>query len=89
MKNQSATGTRLVGAMLVIVAIIGLSGAALPAPAKSQNFLASSLKSIQTDTATVFYASVRPSHNWFVEEVLPTSGSKAAKENVSAVAATL
>ena len=89
MKNQSATGTRLIAAMLVIVAIIGLSGAAVHAPAQSQNSLAPSLKSIQTDTATVFYASVRPSHNWFVEEVLPTSESKAAKENLSVVAATL
>jgi hypothetical protein len=89
MKNQSAMGRRLVAAMLVIVAIIGLSGAAMHAPAHSQNSRALSLKSIRTDTAKLFHASTRPSHNWFVEQVLPTSESKAAKENLSVVAATL
>ena len=72
--------------MLVTVAVIGLSAIAMHASTQNQNSLA--LKSIQTDKATQFYANARPNASWFVELVLPgTAESKAATENLKAVAA--
>ncbi len=76
--------------MLVTVAIIGLSALAMHAPNQDQNSLARSLKSIQTDRATLFYADQRMDRCRFVEQVLPgTAESKAATENLKLVAATL
>jgi hypothetical protein len=90
MKHQTGIRTRLVAAMLVAVAVIGLSAFAVHAPTQNQNSLARSLKSIQTDKATMFYAGSIPDGAWFVELVLPgTSESKAATENLKSVAATL
>ena len=90
MKNPPGIRTHLVAAMLVTVAVIGLSGFALHAPTQNQNSLARSLKSIQTDKATMFYANGRPDCAWFVEQVLPgTSESKAATENLKLIAAAL
>jgi hypothetical protein len=90
MKNPSGIRTRLVAAMLVTVAVVGLSAFAVHTPAQNQNSLARSLKSIQTDKATVFYASAGPDCAWFVEQVLPgTSESKAATENLKLIAAAL
>jgi hypothetical protein len=90
MKNPTGIRTRLVAAMLVTVAVIGLSVLAMHAPTQNQNSLARSLKSIQTDKATMFYATGRPDCAWFVEQVLPgTSESKAATENLKSIAATL
>lgn len=81
---------RLVAAVLVSVAVVGLSAIAMHAPAQNQNSLAGSLKNIQTDKATCFYANFQPNGIWFVEMVLSgTSESKAATENLKAVAATL
>jgi hypothetical protein len=90
MKNQTQIRTRLVAAMLGTVAVISLSAFAVHAPTQNQNSLARSLKSIQTDKATTFYAGGRPDCAWFVEQVLPgTSESKAATENLKVVAAAL
>ena len=91
MKNLQAEITkRLVAAMLVTVAVIGLSALAMHAPAQNQNSVARSLKSIQTDKATLFYADNRVNRGWCVEMVLPgTTESKAATENLKLVAATL
>ncbi len=90
MRNLQAQTIRLVAAMLVTVAVIGLSALAMHAPSQDQNSLARSLKNIQTDKATMFYADVGPDCPWFVEQVLPgTSESKAATENLKRVAATL
>jgi hypothetical protein len=76
--------------MLVTVAVIGLSALAMHAPAQNQNSLTRSLKSIQTDKATLFYANNREDRMYCVEMVLPgTSESKAATENLKLVAATL
>ena len=62
---------RLLVAMLVAVAVIGLSAAATHAPAQDQSSL--TLKSIRTDRATAFYVDTRVNHGaWFVEMVLPT-----------------
>jgi hypothetical protein len=87
-KDLAALIKRLVAGMLVAVAVVGVSALTIHTP--SQNSAARSLNNIQTDKATLFYADVRPSSNWFVEQVLPgTSESKAATENLKSVAAAL
>jgi hypothetical protein len=89
-KLQAQINKRLVAAMLVTVAIIGLSAVAMQAPTQNQNSTARSLKSIQTDRATLFYADQKTSRMYCVEMVLPgTSESQAATENLRLVAATL
>jgi hypothetical protein len=87
-KLQAKITKRLVAAMLVTATVIGLSAIATHAP--TQNPLTRSLKSIQTDKATLFYADQSVNRCYFVEMVLPgTSESKAATENLKVVAATL
>ena len=89
-KLQAQIKKRLVAAMLVTLAVIGLSALAMHAPIQNQNSLARSLKSIQTDKATLFYADQRMDRCRFVEMVLPgTSESQAATENLKLVVATL
>jgi hypothetical protein len=89
-KLQAQSTKRLVAAMLVTVTVIGLSALAMLAPTQNQNSQARSLKSIQTDKATLFYADQRMDRSWCVEMVLPgTTESKAATENLKLVAATL
>jgi hypothetical protein len=89
-KLQAQTTIRLVAVMLVALAVIGLSALAMHAPTRNENSLARSLKSIQTDRATLFYADNRGNRSFCVEMVLPgTSESKAATENLKLVAATL
>ena len=61
---------RLLAAMLVAVAVIGLSAAATHTPTQNQSSL--TLKNIQTDKSTAFYADNRANRAWFVEMVLPT-----------------
>ena len=81
---------RVFAAMLVSVTMIGLSSLAMHASTQNQNPLAPSLKSIQTDKATLFYADNRPDRCMFVERVLlSTNEDKAATENLKLVAATL
>ena len=91
MKNLQAKVTiRLVAAMLVALAVIGLSAIAMHAPAQNQNSQARSLKNIQTDKTSLFYADQRMDRCNYVEMVLPsTSESKAATENLKLIAATL
>ena len=61
---------RLVAAMLVTAAVIGLSTVAMHAPPRNQTTL--TLKNIQTDKATAFYVDNRASRGaWFCEAVLP------------------
>lgn len=89
-KLQAKTTIRLVAAMLVALAVIGLSTLAMHAPTQNQNPLAHSLKNIQTDKATMLYADQRGDRCTFVEMVLPgTTESQAAAENLKLVAATL
>jgi len=88
-KLQAQITIRLVAAMLVTVAVIGLSGLAMRAPTQNQNSLTGSLKGIQTDKATR-YAGNREDRCYYVEMVLPgTSENQAATENLKLVAATL
>ena len=76
--------------MLVTAAVVSLSALAMHAPTQNQNSAARSLKNIQTDKATLFYANSRENRSFCVEMVLPgTSESKAATENMKLVAATL
>lgn len=91
MKHLQAEITkRLVPAMLVVVAVIGLSVFAMHAPTQNQHRVVRSLKGIQTDKATLFYADQKVNRVYCVEMVLPgTSESKAATENLRLVAATL
>jgi Tfp pilus assembly protein PilV len=91
MRNLQAQTIRLVAAMLVTVAIISLSALATHAPTQNQNSLTRSLRSIQTDKATQFYANSREINRMHcVEMVLPgTAESKSATENLKLVAATL
>lgn len=90
MRHLQAQTIRLVAAMLVTVAVIGLSALAMHAPTQDQHSLARSLKSIQTDKATLFYADQRVERSHCVEMVLPgTVESKAATENLKLVVATL
>jgi hypothetical protein len=90
MKNLQAQTIRLVAAMLVAMAVIGLSALAMHVPTQNQNSLTRSLKSIQTDKATLFYADQRMERSMFVEKVLPgTAESQAATENLKLVVATL
>ena len=89
-KLQAHSTKRLVAAMLVTVTVIGLSAFAMLAPTQNQNSQARSLKSIQTDKATLFYADQRIDRCWYVERVLlGTRESKAVTENLKLVAATL
>jgi len=89
-KLQAEITTRLVAAMLVTAAVIGLSAFAMHAPTQNQNPLARSLKDIQTDKTTLFYADQRINRMQFVEMVLPgTTESQAATENLKLVAGTL
>ena len=86
MTNTNST-LRLVAAMLVTVAVIGLSTVATHTPAQNQTWL--TLKNIRTDSATAFYADNHANRgSWFCEMALPT-GDNAATENLKSVAATL
>ena len=87
-KNKRQITKRFGAALLVIAAVVGVSALAMHTPNQNQNSLAHSLKSIQTDKATLFYADAGPNCARFVEMVLPgTSESKAATENLKLVAA--
>ena len=89
-KLQAKITIRLAAAMLVSLAVIGLSTLATHAPTQNQNSLARSLKNIQTDKATLLYADQRGDRAQFCEMALPGTGeSKAATENLKLVAATL
>jgi hypothetical protein len=87
-KLQAQITMRLVAAMLVTMAVIGLSSLAMHAPTQNQNSLTRSLKSIHTDKATLFYADNGQDRCWFIERVLlGTNESKAATENLKLIAA--
>ena len=89
-KLQAKITIRFVAATLVTAAVVGVSALAMQASTQNQNSLAPSLKSIQTDKATSFYAQRQPGLTWFVELALPgTSESEAATENLKVITATL
>ena len=88
-KLQAKIMKRIVAAMLVTAAVVGVSALAMQASTLNQNSLTPSLKSIQTDKAKSFYTGAEPRRTWFVECVLPGSESKAATENLKVIATTL
>ena len=61
---------RLFAATLVSAVIVTLSALAMQVPTQTQSPV--TLKNIQTDKATSFYADHRANGAWFVEMVLPT-----------------
>ena len=67
-KDFAGITKRLVAGMLVAVAVVGVSALAIHPP--SQNSAARSLNNIQTDKATLFYAYMSPSANWFMYFVM-------------------
>jgi len=100
--TQAKSILRRAAALLIAVAIVGLSAAATHTPTQNQSSL--TLKSIRTDKSTTFYANrstdgawfveavygdARTSGAWFVEAVLPTDDTSVATENLKSVAATL
>ena len=87
-KLQAEITKRLVAAILVTAAVVGVSTLAMHAPTQNQSSLARSLKSIQTDKATLFYADNRQDRCFYVERVPAMTGeSKALTENLKLVAA--
>lgn len=85
---QAKIGKRLVAAMLVIVAVIGVSAIAMQTPSHNQYTASPSLKSIQTDKTNLFDANPKMARCHFVEMVLPgTNESQAATENLRLIAA--
>jgi hypothetical protein len=88
--NQPGITKRHVASKLVAAAGVRVSALAMHTPTHNQSALARSLKSIQTDKATLFYADNRQDRGWCVEMVLPqTSESTAATENLKLIAAAL
>ena len=67
-KDQAGITKRFVVAMLVI-ATVGLGALAIRTSTQNQNSAVLSLKSIQTDKATLFYANNHPDSVNFVEQV--------------------
>lgn len=86
---QAKTNLRSLVAMLVTVAVIGLSALAAQAPAPKHNSVGS-LKGIRTNNVTSFYADFRTNRVSCVEMVLlGTAESKSASEHLKLVAAAL
>ena len=86
-----STTKRLFTAVFVITAVVGVSALTMHGPTQNQNSVARSLRSIQTDKATLFCnAHTGVAGGWFVEQVMPgTIESKAATENLKSIAAAL
>jgi Tfp pilus assembly protein PilV len=82
--NQPGITKRLVAAMLVTAAVVGVSALAMHTPSYNQNSAARSLKNIQTDKATLFYANNRQDRCYFVEQ---TGQSGVSAENLKLIAA--
>jgi len=85
-KNKGEIAKRFAAAVLVIAAVVGVSALAMHTPTHNRNSLARSLKSIQTDRATLFYADGSPggaSNLRFVEQV---EDRMASAENLKLVA---
>ena len=86
---QAAVIKRFVAGLLVIAIVVGVTALAMRAPTQNQTSVARSLKSIQTDKATLFYADQRENRTWYVEMVVPrTADSKAANDYLKVIAAT-
>src|SRR5436309_15978328 len=89
-KHLVEISKRLVTGMLVTGAVIGVCLLTIHSTTQNQNFMAPSLKSVQTDKATAFYANSAPRAGWCAEQALPgTSDSSAATADSKSIAAAL
>ncbi len=93
-KNTGEIAKRFLAAVLVVAAVVGVSAPAMHTAPPNRNSLARTLKSIQTDKATLFYADYwplpLPDCLRFVERVPAMTGeSKELTENLKLVAAAL
>jgi hypothetical protein len=92
-KNKGEIAERFLATVLVVAAVVGVSALVMHTPTHHQNSMARSLKSIQTDKATLFYANDGPDLPdalRFVERVPAMTGeSKELTENLKLVAAAL
>ncbi len=92
-KNKGESAKRFLAAVLVVAAVVEVSALAMHTPTHNRNSMVRSLKSIQTDKATLFYADSGPDLPdclRFVERVPAMTGeSKALTENLKLVAAAL
>jgi hypothetical protein len=87
-QDQPRITKRLVAAILVAAAVVGVSALSMHTPAPNENALARPLKSIQTDKAIQFQAFLDRDRCSFVERVPAMTGeSKALTENLKLVAA--
>ncbi len=85
MKNNLAgISKRVVAAGLLTAAVVGLSSLAMHTPTQNQDSVARSLKSIQTDKATSFYADNRQDRMYCVEM---TGETRLSAENLKLIAA--
>jgi hypothetical protein len=86
MKNLKAEITkRFVAAMLVATAVVGVSALAMHSPSHNQNSAARSLKSIQTDKTTLFYAAGRGDYRSRCVEM--TGETRLSADNLKLIAA--
>ncbi len=92
-KKRREIAKRFLTAVLVVAAVVGVSALAMHTPTHNRNSMVRSLKSIQTDKATLFYADFSPTGPdclRYVERVPAMTGeSKALTENLKLVAAAL
>jgi hypothetical protein len=87
-KNQPGITKRFVAAVLVAVAVVGVSALSMHTPADNPNALARPLKSIQTDEAIQFQANIGPGFATRCSERVPsgTGESVASVENLNLIA---
>jgi hypothetical protein len=92
-KNKGEIPKHFLAKVLTVAAVVGVSALVMHTPTYNQNSMARSLKSIQTDKATLFYADCGPDGPdalRFVERVPAMTGeSKELTENLKLVAAAL
>jgi hypothetical protein len=85
-KNKGEIAKRFAAAVLVIAAVVGVSALAMHTPTHNRNSLARSLKSIQTDRATLFYTDGSPGGAGNLRFVEQVEDRMASAENLKLVA---
>ena len=88
-KNKAGIAKRVVAAVLVSAAVVGVSALSTHTPTHNLNTLARPLKSIQTDKAILFSANAGPALPINLVERVPsgTRESKTSIENLKLIAA--
>jgi hypothetical protein len=92
-KNKGEIPKHFLAKVLTVAAVVGVSALAIHPPTHKRNSIVRSLKSIQTDKATLFYVDCGPDGPdalRFVERVPAMTGeSKELTENLKLVASAL